>query len=117
MPAINVILNGRTYTVACDVGEEDHVRDLGQFLDQRVSELTSSLGQVGDARLLLMAGLTIADELRETRARVQERDHEIATLKAEISRRDGEGSEDRAAALVDHAASRVEAIAARIARS
>ena len=50
MPLVNVLVNGRAYTVACDDGEEDHVRDLGQYLDKRVRELSGSVGQVGDAR-------------------------------------------------------------------
>jgi len=63
MPLVNVLLNGRAYTVACDQGEEDHVRELGEFLDKRVRELAKTVGQAGDARLLLMAGLVVADEL------------------------------------------------------
>ena len=82
MPLVNVILNDRSYTVSCDEGEQDHVRDLGQFLDKRVRELTASVGQVGDARLLLMAALTIADELSEALTKISERDKEIAALTA-----------------------------------
>jgi cell division protein ZapA len=52
MPLVNVLIKGRAYTVACDEGEEDHVRELGEFLDKRVRELSGSVGQVGDARLL-----------------------------------------------------------------
>jgi cell division protein ZapA len=62
MPLVNVLVNGRAYTIACDDGEEDHLRELGTFVDKRVQELTGSVGQVGDTRLLLMAGLVIADE-------------------------------------------------------
>src|SRR5205085_2476631 len=63
MPLVNVLVNGRAYTVACDEGEEDHLRELGQYLDKRVRELSATVGQVADSRLMLMAGLVIADEL------------------------------------------------------
>ena len=63
MPLVEVVVNGRDYQVACDVGQEDRLRELAQQFDKRVQVLASSVGQVGDARLLLMAGLVITDEL------------------------------------------------------
>jgi cell division protein ZapA len=117
MPQVNVLMNGRTYTVACDEGEEDHVKELGQFLDKRVSELSSSVGQVGDARLLLMAGLTISDELSESRARIQDRDKQIAALKAGMPFPEIQEAEQRVAEALESAASRIEMIVAKVARA
>lgn len=115
MPLVNVLVNGRAYTVACDEGEEEHLRELGAFLDKRVRELTASVGQVGDSRLILMAGLVVADELSEALAHLEERDKELATLKKLSA--DGadalQSSENRVAEALEHAASRIEAIAAR----
>ena len=111
MPLVNVILNGRAYTVSCDEGEQDHVRDLGQFLDKRVRELTSSVGQVGDARLLLMAGLTIADELSESLIKIAERDKEIAALRGEAP------PADQLAEILENAAERTETMVATVARA
>ena len=56
------MVNGRAYTIACDEGEEDHLRGLAAHVDVKAREVLSSVGQVGDARLLLMAALLIADE-------------------------------------------------------
>jgi len=116
MPLVNVLVNGRAYTVACDDGEEEHVRELGQFLDKRVRELSGSVGQAGDARMLLMAGLVISDELSEALAKVQERDNELQSLKAAREQTAGELAEheERAAQVLEEAASRLEAIAARL---
>jgi cell division protein ZapA len=116
MPLVNVLVNGRAYTVACDEGEEDHVRDLGQFLDKRVRELSGSVGQVGDARLLLMAGLVISDELSEALAKLQERDNELNLLKSARAQtaEELERNQERAAQAVEEAASKLEAIAARL---
>ena len=119
MPLVNVLVNGRAYTVACDEGEQDHVRDLGQYLDKRVRELSGSVGQVGDARLLLMAGLVVADELSEALAKLDERDRDIAALKsAGVGAAESlEKHDERAAEALESAASRVEAIAVRLARA
>src|SRR5579863_1808957 len=62
MPLVNVMVNGRAYTIACDEGEEDHLRQLAATVDAKAREVLSSVGQVGDARLLLMAALLMADE-------------------------------------------------------
>jgi cell division protein ZapA len=118
MPLVNVLVNGRAYTVACDEGEETHLRELGQFLDKRVRELAGTVGQVGDARLLLMAGLLVADELSEALGKLEERDKEIAALKRAAADAESlEKCEDRVAEALEGAAVRIEAIAARVAHT
>ena len=59
MPLVNVMVNSRAYTIACDDGEEDHLRELAATVDAKTREVLSSVGQVGDTRLLLMAALLI----------------------------------------------------------
>ena len=65
MSKITVMVNGRKYEIACDDGQEAHLTRLAQYVDRRVDELIAAVGQVGDARLLLMASLLVADELSE----------------------------------------------------
>jgi len=65
MPQVTVEINRRKYNINCEDGEEEHLKQLSQFVDGRVSELVASLGQVGDTRLLVMASLLVADELSE----------------------------------------------------
>lgn len=66
MSQVDVQINGKSYNVSCDDGQEDHLLELAGYVDQRVQELIKSVGQVGDARILVMACLLIADELAET---------------------------------------------------
>ena len=65
MSQITVVVNGRKYEIACDDGQEAHLTRLAQYIDRRVDELIAAVGQVGDARLLVMASLLVADELSE----------------------------------------------------
>ena len=65
MAQVDVAINGKSYKIACDDGQEDHLLELASSVDQRVRQLASSVGQVGDARLLVMACLLISDELSE----------------------------------------------------
>ena len=117
MPLVEVVVNGRDYQVACDVGQEDRLRELAHMFDKRVQVLASSVGQVGDARLLLMAGLVLSDELSGALARSAEREREIASLKAKLA--DGAETLEKAevgiSELLEQAAVRIESIAARVA--
>ena len=118
MPLVNVLVNSRAYTIACDNGEEDHVRELGNFVDKRVRELTGSVGQVGETRLLLMAALVISDELSDALARLEKTDKDVSGLRSAVSEATDTAArcEDKAADALENAATRVEAIAARLAR-
>jgi cell division protein ZapA len=70
MAQVTVTVAGRAYRLGCDPGEEAHVAELGRALDGRIGELRQQLGEVGDLRLLVMAGITILDSLHEARAEI-----------------------------------------------
>ena len=65
MTLVTVTINGRDYEVACDDGQEAHLSRLGTYVDKRIGELVAAVGQVGEARLLVMASLLLADELSD----------------------------------------------------
>ena len=65
MAQVTVTINGRKYDISCDNGEDAHLTRLSQYVDRRIEELVTKVGQVGDARLLVMASLLVADELSE----------------------------------------------------
>jgi cell division protein ZapA len=117
MPLVNVMVNGRAYTIACDDGEEDHLRDLAAVVDAKAREVLSSVGQVGDTRLLLMAALLMADEHHAAVGRLDASAHASAALddarNALESR--AQDAESIAANALEHAARKVEDIAARLA--
>ena len=58
---VTIRLNGQPYQMGCDAGQEDHIESLGREVDGVISQLTESVGQIGEARLLAMAALIIAD--------------------------------------------------------
>lgn len=83
MGQVNVTVNNRLYQVGCDDGEEDQVRRLSQMLDGRVRELAALVGQVGEARLLLMTALTLADDLEGAQRDIAAVKREIAAMRSE----------------------------------
>jgi len=119
MPLVNVMVNARAYTIACDEGEEEHLKELAAHVDAKVRELLESVGQVGDQRLLLMAAVLITDEFFDARAQLESHSKkagDLASAQEEIAGRLGK-SEQSAADALEKAAKRAEDIAARLARA
>src|SRR4051812_40555432 len=81
MSEVNVTINGRQYRMACENGQEEHLLKLSQDLDQRITQLRASFGEVGDTRLTVMAALTVADELAEAGRTIRRLEEELGGLK------------------------------------
>jgi cell division protein ZapA len=62
---VTLTVNRRNYDISCDNGEEVQLTRLGEYVNRRVDEIVAKVGQVGDARLLVLACLLLADELSE----------------------------------------------------
>ncbi|HUO94059.1 MAG TPA: cell division protein ZapA [Rhizomicrobium sp.] len=116
MPLVNVMVNSRAYTIACDDGEEEHLRDLAKHVDTKVRELLETVGQVGDARLLLMAALLITDDYFDAVHRLEARAKDFDALSgAHADAKMKLGTvESRAAQSLEQATKRINDIAARL---
>ncbi len=64
MAQVSFRINGYAYTIGCQDGEEPHLTAMAEQIEQRV-EKVKALGQSGEARLLVMAALVMADELHD----------------------------------------------------
>lgn len=71
MAQVTITINGRPYQIGCEDGQESHLLGLANYVDGRMRELSTSVGQVGEARLLVMMSLLIADELAEASNRLE----------------------------------------------
>lgn len=81
MAHVIVEVNGRPYTMQCPDGEEDHLRELARLLDTEVARIKTSVGSVGDIRLLVMAGLMVADRLSESIRKIEDLEDQMRGLK------------------------------------
>ena len=114
MGQVAVTINGRSYEVACDDGQEDHLVRLASYIDKKVAELITSVGQIGDTRLLVMSSLLLADELSEAYS-------ELTSLRGDDDEVPDSPAPDSPAnetlvAGIETLAQRVEDIAARLER-
>ncbi len=62
MPEVDIQIGGRVFQVACQEGEEHFLRSAAQLLDNEAQSLADALGRVPETRMLLMAGLMLADK-------------------------------------------------------
>lgn len=107
------MISGRSYRMACGEGEEHHLESLAASLDAKVAEMREAFGEIGDMRLHVMAALTLADDLVETRRRIKALETEMAAVKA-LSAAATERSDDAERALAEtlaRAAERIEVLA------
>src|SRR5258705_7395537 len=80
MGQVSVRINGRQYRMACDDGQEDHLTRLAEDLDQRIEQLRTDFGEIGDIRLTVMAALIVAHQLGEQGPSAPRFDDEVTAL-------------------------------------
>jgi cell division protein ZapA len=107
MPQVTVVVNGRSYTIACEPGEEDRVRQLGRGIDAKVVGFAKDAPQAGEARLLVMAALMLADELSEAR-------ETLRRARGTGGAAAGGADEEAVATGIERLALRIETVAARL---
>ena len=116
MAQVNITVNGRVYRMACEDGEEEHVEALGARFDAAIGELRQALGEIGDQRLMVMAGILMTDRLNDAERRLSEAEETATSLRdvrADTAMRI-EGMEQNFAQSLLNAAERIELIAERL---
>ena len=113
MAQVIVHVNGHPYTMQCANGEEEHLRELAELLDREVASIRRGVGAVGDIRLLVMAGLMVADRLSEAIKRIEDIEDELKA--AQTSRgllaQQARDLEARLADRLENASKRLETMA------
>jgi cell division protein ZapA len=80
VPEVNVEINGRKYRMACEEGQEQHLIGLAERFDSQVEALKGAVGEIGDNRLTVMAGIAVVDELSEAERRIKALEEEVLVL-------------------------------------
>ena len=113
MAQVAMTIAGRVYRVACDEGEEAHLGELARVVDGKIAGMREKFGEMGDQRLTVMAAVTLADELFESKRRVSDLEAELSELKRDASAAlsGRETWVDRVAVSLDEAATRIEGVA------
>jgi len=113
---VTIRLNGTPYQIGCGAGEEEHVARLGSEVEDILQQLVSSVGQIGEARLLAMVALILADKASETGASETGASETVASesAAAAIDNDAAKRAEDIAADALESAAAKISALAATL---
>ncbi|MGH6958672.1 MAG: cell division protein ZapA [Caulobacteraceae bacterium] len=103
MTQVSIEVNGRSYQVGCEDGQERRLAELAATLDAQVRQVAREVGALGETRLLLMGALVMADDLAGLRAEIEAARAEAAEAKVARGR-----AELAAVAALDAAAARIE---------
>lgn len=116
MPSVMVTINGKSYRMACDEGQEKHLEKLAETLNGYVENLKGSFGEIGDQRLSVMAGIMVTDELNEMKAKVKRLEKEVNSLQAKRDAVAGEmdSADSDVATSILEASKRLEALAEKL---
>ncbi len=81
MSHINVTINGRQYRMACEEGQEGRLQNLAESFEARITSLRGKFGEIGDARLTVMAALMVCDELVDANQQNRRLEEELYVLR------------------------------------
>ena len=80
MANVNIKFNGKEFLLSCDNGQEEHLEELSVHLNEKFNNLKSSLGNIGESKLLLITSITIMDEYFETKKKIDQKITEFKNL-------------------------------------
>ena len=108
MAELNLMINGRSFGISCDDGQEQRVIDLGHYVDSRLKDIARAGAANNETHLLVLTALMLTDEIFDLREKVSDlggQAEHANTLQAD---------ELVIAQAIDHLAERIDTIADRI---
>ena len=113
MAQITVTINGKSFRMACDDGEEERLMGLAARFDGWINDLRGAFGEIGDQRLTVMAGIMAADQLSELERKVARLEEQLADAKKQqVAALDNMSqNEEELSRAVNTAAARIESLA------
>ena len=80
MANVNIKFNNKEFLLSCEDGQEEHLEELSLHLDAKLNKLKSSLGNIGENKLLLITSITTMDEYFETKKKIDQKIEELKNL-------------------------------------
>jgi cell division protein ZapA len=87
MPEVTIHIGGRSFEVACQDGEEHFLHSAAKMLDDEAQALAAQIGRLQETRMLLMAGLLLADKTANLGERLSKAEQEIKSLRSELDQK------------------------------
>ena len=84
MVNVNIKFNGKEFLLSCDDGQEEHLEELSNVLNNKFNELKTNLGNIGENKLLLITSIKVIDEYFETKKIIDSKKKELEILKSKF---------------------------------
>ncbi len=84
MPEVQIEIGGRSFDVACQAGEEHYLQSAARMLNEEATVLSAQIGRIPEDRMLLMAGLMLADKTAGVQDKLREIEDKMAEKEAEL---------------------------------
>ncbi len=111
MAEVNIVINGRTYNISCDEGQQQRVLDLGHYVDQKMKDIACSGAATNENHLLVLTSLILADEVYDL---LNNPDSKATATNTAQTSASPDQSEAVIAGAIDQLASRIDHIATRL---
>ena len=121
MAQVSLVIHGKSYSIACDPGQEKRVQDLGRQVDARLREIAAAGAATTETHLMVLASLVMADEIQELRESVnglnaQVRQPSKPSARQQQPERISVEEENEILSAIDHLAARIDTVAERLAK-
>lgn len=108
MAEVNIMINGRSFGISCEDGQEQRVSDLGQYVDSRLKDISKAGAATNESHLMVLTALLLADEVFDLRYDVNLMNTKVKGAEA------NQNDEATVAHAIEDLASRIDRIANRI---
>ena len=108
MAEVNITINGRSFGIFCEDGQEQRVAELSQYVDGRLKDIAKAGAATNESHLLVLTSLLLADEVHDLR-------NEVGAANANLQTAQSSQTDEAAVAhAIEDLASRIDRIASRI---
>ena len=83
MANINIKFNNKDYLLSCDDGQEENLKELANYIDEKYNELKKNLGNIGENKLLLITAIQMSDDYFDLlkKVKIKKNDFEKLSIK------------------------------------
>jgi len=86
MPEVDINIGGKNFSVSCQIGEEQYLEAAAAALNAEAKKLGDQISKISDSRMLLMAGLMLADKTADMNDKLIQAEEKLSAATVEIKK-------------------------------
>lgn len=116
MAEVNLKIRGNSYGVVCGDGQEDRVRQVATYVDERAQAIAQAGAASNENHLLVLTALMLADEVKDLQDSMSQIQEELEDYQTRPAGEAGMSAqqEQQVLQVIDHLKARVNDLSQRI---